>query len=345
VCWATDCDTNNDYGVLTAIDADSGKVLGTSGNNVGPFNFQVDNFYNTNEPEGLDFFDTACYAADHGGQPPPGFGLTQLHAILNNDNLVQWDGVYLKHYTGPGLGSLCDSGFGSDSQKVQAVVKAAHPGGYCSIVPWSTSLLACSDFETSDETSWVMTLGGEGAWVIRSDNTGTTDSTYLLETSSDNSWHDQETCGSPTGFPQDRHVYSVVELNTSNASSSDNQGAALYGLYQDADNAYYAFVSKNGIVSLRKRVGGVDSTIASATGTLSSNTWSSFSMDVHATTDTWHAPAGGLWVEIELNDTSLIAQRIDSAPGWPNACVGVGTYGAQAGFDDVWVAASVVKSP
>jgi hypothetical protein len=135
-----------------------------------------------------------------------------------------------------------------------------------------------------------------------------------------------------------------VQLNTS-ISSSDDQGAALYGLYQDADNAYYAFLSRNGTVSLRKRVGGVDSTIASVTGSVSNGPWSSLSIDVHATTDTWHGPAGGLWVEVALSDSSLIAERIDSAPSWPGACVGVGTYGAQAGFDAFWVAASLVTSP
>jgi hypothetical protein len=80
--WFSDCMKSNDFGVTTAIDSDTGRVLTTFGNNVGPFNYQIANFENRNEPERLGFLDTACYAEDHGAQPPPGFGLTQLHAML-----------------------------------------------------------------------------------------------------------------------------------------------------------------------------------------------------------------------------------------------------------------------
>jgi len=104
ICWAFDCIESNDYGVITAIDADSCdvaptsgvgpycNVLATSGNNVGPFNFRIGDDENTNEPEGLDFFDTACYASDHNFQPPKGFGLSQLHAMVNNDQFQYWAG-------------------------------------------------------------------------------------------------------------------------------------------------------------------------------------------------------------------------------------------------------------
>lgn|GEM_PF-4564360 len=354
ICWAFDCIESNDYGVITAIDADSCdvaptsgvgpycNVLATSGNNVGPFNFRIGDDENTNEPEGLDFFDTACYASDHNFQPPKGFGLSQLHAMVNNDQFQYWGGVYLKHYTGEGLGSSCDSGFGSDTQKVQAVLSAAQGGGFCAGVAQSCSdsvagsVLVCSDFEAGDATSWLATQGGESVWAIRT-SSSSLNTTFLVETSSDNSWHDQTICGAPSDLPQDRTVSALVKLNPGNSGSSVNQGAVVYGLYQDPDNAYYASMRSDGTIALARRVGGVDRTIASLTlgsPSLFSQGWSTLTMRVFPTTDTLHPPAGRLWAVVSLNAVLQIDQLVDSSPNWSGTCAGIGTFGIQAAFDD-----------
>ena len=79
-----DCMKSNYSRVIAAINTDTGRVLTTSGNNVGPFNYLTANSENMNETEVPDSLGTACCAADYGAQPPPGFGLTQLHAMLTN---------------------------------------------------------------------------------------------------------------------------------------------------------------------------------------------------------------------------------------------------------------------
>ena len=325
----------SDYGVVTAIDADSGFVLETSGHGVGWFNYQIGSDFNTNEPEGLDFFDTACYAADHGGQPPPGFGLTQLHAMVNNDNLSPPSGVYLKHYTGQGQGSMCDSGFGSDVEMVQQALRANRGVGFCA-GNLGTSGLACSDFEVTDQTDWLEPDGEEpSVWAIRSDTRRGLNSTILVQTANDNGSHDRTTCGAPASFPQDRTVSASVTFASSAASA--DQGAMVYGLYQDANNAYYAYLRTDGNIELGKRQNGDPMTIATATVAPPGTTWHALSLQLVSTTDTVHPPAGGLWAVVAFDGTTVIDQLADSAPGWTSACAGVGTFAIQAAFDDFLV--------
>jgi hypothetical protein len=362
--WFSDCMKPNDYGVVTAIDADTYSVLETSGNNVGPFNYQIANDENTNEPEGLDFFDTACYAADV-GRPPAGFGLTQLHAMVNNDQLQGWSGVYLKHYTGNGLGSQCDSGFGSDPQKVKAVLSGAGGGGFC-VSQQGSNVLVCSDLESADQTAWSAALGGAAAWAIRVDSAKTgSDATVLVETANDNSWHDQIVCdlpsaildggtsvtldggassivdGGSSGLPAIRTIAASVKLSTANPIPSENQGAAVYGLYQeDTGNAYYASLRSDGTITLGKRFGGAGSTIATATVSAPAKVWHVLSLRVSPTTDTLHPPAGGLWATVSYDNVQVIDQLADSVLLASNRpCSGLGTFGTQAAFDDYRITA------
>jgi hypothetical protein len=161
--------------------------------------------------------------------------------------------------------------------------------------------------------------------------------TFLVETSSDNSWHDQTICGAPSDLPQDRTVSALVKLNPGNSGSSVNQGAVVYGLYQDPDNAYYASMRSDGTIALARRVGGVDRTIASLTlgsPSLFSQGWSTLTMRVFPTTDTLHPPAGRLWAVVSLNAVLQIDQLVDSSPNWSGTCAGIGTFGIQAAFDD-----------
>ena len=334
ICYLLDCNTPSDYGVVTAIDANSGLVLETSGHGVGWFNYELGSWANTNEPEGLDFFDTACYAADHGGQPPTGFGLSQLHAMVNNDNL-DTSGVYLKHYTGQGQGSMCDSGFGSDVEMVQQALRANRGVGFCA-GNLGTSGLACSDFEVTDRTDWSETEEEEpSVWAIRNDRRKGLDSTILVETANDNRWYDYKTCGGSAGFPQDRTVSASVTLASSTASA--DQGAIVYGLYQEGSNAYYAYLRTDGNIELGKRQHGDPMTIATAAVAPPGTTWHALSLQLVSTTDTVHPPAGGLWAVVSLDGMPVIDQLADSAPGWTSACAGVGTFGIQAAFDDFLV--------
>jgi hypothetical protein len=349
--WFGDnCNQPNDSGTLMALDvapdANTLHVLAVAGNNYGNFNYQFGSNLNTNEPQGIDFFDTSCYVAEHGGQVPPsllGFSGSQLHAVETNDNLISWDSVYLKHYKGLGLGSMCDGG--SVNVKAQMAMQPTQvtSGVFCSGQQVQGSLLACEGFEGDDHQGWKATTGGEAGWKIGTDRNKGTDFAVLVEKDVSNAWRDYITCGSSDGsgnaFPTSQSVASSVQLGVPGSSSTDSQGAVVYALYSDANNAYYAALDASGNISLRKRVNGADYTLAAASTAAPQHTWNTLSLQVFPTTDTVHPPAGRLWAVVSFGVPSSVLVPVldvlaDSEPAWTSGCSGIGTFGTSAAFDD-----------
>ena len=327
-----------------AIDADNFHVLATAGNNFGPFTYKIGSSWNTNEPEGLDFFDTACYAAQHGGQVPggAGFASSQLHALVIDNNESGWDTVYLKHYSGK-AGSLCDGGGAIEQDVLQSQLSTAQ-GAFCS-TRGQDDLLACDGFEGADRVSWTATNGGEGSWKIVEDESRGGDFGVLVEKDADGMWHDHVTCGPAGGYSASQTVTVTIRLGTASSNATDSQVAVAYALYQDPGNAYYAALDAAGQVSLRKRINGVDNTLATASISPPGKGWTVLSLRVFPTTDTQHPPAGRLWAVVSLGAPSggaipALDGLADPAPAWTSGCAGIGTHGMSGAFDDF-----VVSSP
>jgi hypothetical protein len=202
---------------------------------------------------------------------------------------------------------------------------------------------ACEGFEGDDQEAWTATTGGEGGWKIGTDRNKGTDFAVLVEKDASNAWHDYITCGSSDGlnnsFPTSQSVSSSVQLGVPSSSSTDSQGAVVYALYSDANNAYYASLDASGKISLKKRVNGADYTLATASTGAPQHAWNTLSLQVFPTTDTLHPPAGGLWAVVSFGVPSSVPVPVldvlaDSEPAWTSGCSGIGTYGTSAAFDD-----------
>jgi hypothetical protein len=209
----------------------------------------------------------------------------------------------------------------------------------------ATTALACDGFNGGEQLVWTATSGGEGAWKIGTDQSRGTDSGVLLEEDTDSVWHDYVTCGPAGGFPASQTVTVTVALGAANSSASEDPVAVTYALYKDSGNAYYAAVDAAGQVSLNERINGVDSTLASASISLSGGPWNVLSLQIIPTTDSLYPPAGRLWAVVSAGDPSggavpVLDALADSAPAWTSGCAGIGTYGISGAFDDF-----VVSSP
>jgi hypothetical protein len=111
-------------------------------------------------------------------------------------------------------------------------------------------------------------------------------------------------------------VTASVKLSAADSSSTTSKGATIYGLYdKDSNDGYYVSVRADRTISLGKRAGSVDSTIASATVKLPGYVWHTVSMQVSRVA-WYHVRAAALyrspwrhwrrWAPLHLADLTLV---------------------------------------
>lgn len=160
----------------------------------------------------------------------------------------------------------------------------------------------------------------KGTWSVVGD--GTHGNVYNQQDPGD-AW---STAGSTT--LQDYSVEANVKPVSFITGSSPSQFAAIYGRWQDNTHWYYVVLRSTGVIELKKNVGGVYTLLASKQTTITPGTWYNVKLDMQ-----------GSKLNVSLNGQQTLSADDSSIS---SGKIGVGTYYAQAHFDDVKVAQSSV---
>jgi len=197
---------------------------------------------------------------------------------------------------------------------VSAVVLVVGVLGWSGVA--SAATLFSDDFEDGNSTGW--TPSG-GSWSVA------TDGSRVLRQSGTSS--DARSRAGSTGWTN----YTLTARVKLTAVNGSNRFAAVLARAQSNTSYYYLALRSNNTVELKKLVGGSSTTLASASVTVSLNTWYTLSLTT----------AGNQLTGRVDNGTPLTATDSQFAAGQ----IGVATFNAAANFDNVLVVDAAGPSP
>ncbi len=110
------------------------------------------------------------------------------------------------------------------------------------------------------------------------------------------------------------------------AGTAPTQFAAIYGRWQDNSHWYYVVLRSNGVIELKKNVGGVYTVLTSKQTTVTPGTWYKLKLNMQGTS-----------LKVVLNGQEVLTATDSSIS---TGKIAVGSYYAKASFDDVTVSQS-----